>query len=521
MNSLHVDDERIVRYADGELGPKDAARVRAHLESCWECRAELDNIHRAVGECVRYRKALRDVLPAPPRPWQDLQPHFAEIDSSLAQTSFLSRLAGILTPVRLVPLAAAAAALLVIVYTNRELPTVSAAEVLKKAVAAEQSRPQQLRRYQIKSRGARLTDPATIRRLETVAVAANYDWSAPLSARSFSRWHDSLADKQDAVFTTANYYTVSTRSQASEIVEASLQLRTADYVPTATSLEFRNHDRIDITELPAEAAIAHSAGPVEPSRGVQPPLTEVKPLAGTTPADELKVFAALRKLGADLGEPIEISRTADAVVVTVLGVDPSRRQQLQSGLASLSRVDLRFPELPAPPTVSTWRNLSRSTVTSPFEGDLNQYFGGRAAVDRFTDQTLELIDSAVARAHALRRLTEHFPPQVVATLPSDDRAEFQNLYADHATALAQSARQLNQLTNPVLTTLKAPPVSAGTGAATPAELLDSARTVEQLFAAVLTGATTDVAVAELPVRLRFALTQLMNSADFSAASPPQ
>lgn len=520
MNSLHVDDERIIRYADGELGPKDAARVRAHLESCWECRAELDNIHRAVGECVRYRKALRDVLPPPPAPWQDLQVRFDEIDASLAHTSLFARLTAILTPTRLIPLAAAAAALLVVVYTNRELPTVSAAEVLKKAVIAEQARPQQLRRYQIRSHGARLTDPAIIRQLENVAVASNYDWNAPLSARSFTRWHDALSEKQDAVFTTANYYTISTRTQASDIVEASLQLRSADYVPTSTSLEFRNHQRIEITELPAETAIARSA-PVEPSRGVEPAIVEPKPLQGATVADELKVFAALRKLGADLGEPIDINRTADAIVVTVLGVDANRRQQLQSSIAGISHVDLRFPEVPATPGVSASHNLSRNTLASPFETELNQYFGGRAAVDRFTDQTLELIDNTVARAHALRRLTEHFPPQVVATLSSDDRAEFQNLYADHTNALAQTARQLNQLTNPVLTTLKAPPVSVPGEAASPSELLESARTVEQLFASVLTGATTDVAAQELPIRLRFALTQLMNSADFSAATPPQ
>lgn len=520
MNSLHVDDERILRYADGELGPKDAARVRAHLESCWECRAELNNVQRAVGECVRYRKALRDVLPAPPRPWQDLQPHFAEIDASLAHTSVFARLAAIFTPTRLVPLAAAAAALLVVVYTNRELPTVSAAEVLKKAIIAEQARPQQLRRYQIRSHGARLTDPGTLRRLENAAVSSNYDWSAPLSAQSFTRWHDALPEKQDAVFTTANYYTVSTRTQASEIVEASLQLRTADYVPTTTSLEFRNRDRIEITELPAEPAIARTA-PVEPTRGVDPAITELKPLQGATPADELKVFAALRRLGADLGEPIEISRTADSVIVTVLGVDSNRRQQLQSSIAGISRVDLRFPEVASTPAISASRNLSRNTLSSPFETELNQYFGGRAAVDRFTDQTLELIDNTVARAHALRRLSEHFPPQVVASLSSDDRVEFQSIYADHASALAQTARQLNQLTNPVLTTLKAPPVSVHAGPASPTQLLDSARTVEQLFASVLTGATTDVAAQELPLRLRFALTQLMNSADFSAASPPQ
>ena len=192
-----------------------------------------------------------------------------------------------------------------------------------------------------------------------------------------------------------------------------------------------------------------------------------------------------------------------------------------SSMAGLAHVDLRFQEMPAATAISGARDMSRNSLSSPFEAALNQYFGGRAAVDRFTDGALELADQTVARAHALRRLGEHFPPEAVAAFSAADRVEFQNLYAEHATALGQSVRQLDQLATPVLTALQAPPVAAPRTAATPAELLETARSVEQMFAAVITGSPANAISPDLPARLRVSLTQLNNLADILAASPPQ
>ena len=69
MSSLerhpHADD--LLRYADGELPARQMRKIRSHLESCWQCRTELEEMQNVVGECVRYRKSvLEPHLPAPP-----------------------------------------------------------------------------------------------------------------------------------------------------------------------------------------------------------------------------------------------------------------------------------------------------------------------------------------------------------------------------------------------------------------------------------------------------------------------
>lgn len=519
MNSLHIEGDRLLRFADGELGQRDAQRVRVHLESCWECRAELDQIHRAVGECVSYRKALRDVLPPPPSAWMDIHVRFAEIDSTLERPSWFARLATALSaPTRWVPVAAAAAALIVVLYTNRELPTVSAAELLQKAVAAERTRPEHARRYQIRTRGRRLTDPATIRSLETLAVNAHYSWDAPLSARSYQRWHDQLPSKVDEVTTDASYYQIRTSTQASELVEASLRLRSADYIPVESALLFRNHDRIEITEL-AESENPIAVTPSLP-RPLAAPAVDI-PVTSATAADELRVFAALRKLGADLGEPIEIKRSGEVIIVTALTPDPSRRQQLEQELGAIPHISLQFTDLSSPTLPMPAQTAPRASAAPLFEAELTHFFGGRVMLDRFTDQALELSDSALARAHALRRLSEHFPPEVAATLSPDDRQILRELSVGHALTLANAVKTLDQLATPVLSSMKAAPVSNPATDPSPAGLLESARHVEQLLAGLLTGASTHSDPAEIPGRLRAALTQLSNSADNYLASPPQ
>ena len=78
----HPGEEALLRYADGELPGRETRAVRAHLEACWQCRAELGEIQAVVGECVRYRaNVLQAHLPPPPAPWADPYRKFAEIDA--------------------------------------------------------------------------------------------------------------------------------------------------------------------------------------------------------------------------------------------------------------------------------------------------------------------------------------------------------------------------------------------------------------------------------------------------------
>ena len=46
----HPDGEQLLRYADGELPARQARKIKTHLESCWQCRAERERRVHAVGE---------------------------------------------------------------------------------------------------------------------------------------------------------------------------------------------------------------------------------------------------------------------------------------------------------------------------------------------------------------------------------------------------------------------------------------------------------------------------------------
>jgi Predicted transmembrane transcriptional regulator (anti-sigma factor) len=90
----HLEDEQLLRYADGESPARAASEIRSHLEACWQCREHLEELQSTVGECVRYRKnILQRHLPDPPAPWPDIYRGFAEIDAALDPGSLRERVA--------------------------------------------------------------------------------------------------------------------------------------------------------------------------------------------------------------------------------------------------------------------------------------------------------------------------------------------------------------------------------------------------------------------------------------------
>lgn len=158
----HSDEGRMLGYIDGELSAREARQVERHLEACWQCRSELDELKRTVARCVRYRQSVLDRhLPPPPQPWADLYREFARIDSAAAQAGWLERMARPFPrPMawRWVASALAAAMVLGAVFLEfRRTPSVHAAELLQKAVAVEQSQPKAGRHIRIRTKTQEIT----------------------------------------------------------------------------------------------------------------------------------------------------------------------------------------------------------------------------------------------------------------------------------------------------------------------------------------------------------------------------
>jgi hypothetical protein len=294
--------------------------------------------------------------------------------------------------------------------------------------------------------------------------------------------------------------------------------------PLEERFEFRNHEWMEISELPEEAApISQTFA----ARRVPPVLPQVPQAVATPPVvqprqatvgEELQVLAALHRVGADLGDPIEVTRESDRIVVAGVGIAPQRQEQIQRALDAVPKVVVRFSEpsaaaipyssQPAP------ANPPAKTGTQPFQARIEQQIGGRQNFEQFSSQLLDVTDSMMSRAYALRRLADRFSKDTEATLEPADRQVLKNLNREHAAMIKQQAAQIERLLTPVLAPLGAPADGGSKSAIRsdawqPAteELFQNARKVETLVALML-GVAPGTPSAQLPSDVLSSVSQL-------------
>jgi len=520
----HVDQERLLRYADGELPDRQARRVREHLQACWQCRTELEELQSTVGECVRYRRdVLAGLLPPPPQPWPDIYSGFAQLDAARGRSWLVVRLAQALqfpfrNARRWVPATVALTLVCALIYQLRETPSVEAAELLRKAVAAAQANPAPARRIQIRTRQQQVTRTAGFGQdaaLRQLFETARYDWRDPLSAHAFQGWRETLPARRDEVISTPDAYRIRTTSDTGELREASLKLRKPDLRPTEGRFEFRNHEWVEITELPPELpAVANLTPPpaLAPKVPVAPP--EPPPSAPAVGvAEELRVVAALHQLGADLGDPVEISRRDGRILVSGVGLAPERRQQIQGALAGMPGVVMQFSDggaSTAEPGPSAVPETQPGPQIASLQAHLEKQAGGRPQFERLSAQLLDTNEAMMSRAYALRRLAQRFPQHAEAGMTAAERRVLYGLGAEHARHLDRAAAELQRVLEPLLgfqSTTPAPPGSPDWQASVEA-LFPASRRVDTLLAAMLGAAAESPVAADLPGELLSALARL-------------
>lgn len=410
MNSFdlrHPDAGLLLSYLDGELPARQVRRIRQHVEACWQCRTEIDELQKTVGECVRYRREmLGSGMPPPPRPWADLERGFAQVDASLERRPLLAR-----PPVR---------------------------------------------------------------------------WAAALGA------------------------------VASLVVAATLTLeRTSFRQATPASVAAPKPALPVLPRSPASTTMTRTDGAPPPSApGRAPKKSEDTPSPAGV-GDELQAVAALHQLGADLGDPVEVTRDGPHVIITGTGISADRQDQIRGRLASLPKVVLRFSEppqiaeaLPSGPANDSVNSLAPSTP-NPLEAQL----GGRAELERFSSRLLDRTDAAMARVYALHRLAQQFPTETEQQLKPEEQKLLHGLAREHVQALASQVQDMNRLLTPVLPSLGATASSSpassqvSTWQAAAGNLFRSARQSDALLAAFL-GASAPEKSGDNPVqRLTIVLAQ--------------
>jgi hypothetical protein len=229
-------------------------------------------------------------------------------------------------------------------------------------------------------------------------------------------------------------------------------------------------------------------------------------------------------LGADLGDPLEISRQGRQVLVSGTGITPQRQQQLHGLLDRLPHVVVRFddPAFPAGATPVQSEPAARDAAgpeKSTYPARIEERLGGRPQFERFSSSVLDWTDSAMTRAYALRRLAQQFSAAAEDQMTAEDRRTLRKLGREHLAAFTKDAQRVANTVKPVLTGVAAGTAQlearaqASTWQFASEDLLTSARRAETLLAVVLGVAPPESDSANAPAQLLVALAQLSSRAE--------
>ncbi len=425
----HPTPEQILAWLDGELA--DAA-AESHIAACAVCREEAEALRAATNIYREHLHQTRRGAPPPPRAWKD--------SSELM----------VHAPSRRRAWMAIAAALFIGAFAIWRFATpenVSAAELLRKA-ESNAAPHAATSRIAIRGKRDRIVRPAVWRRLRvrgasedrlrTLFASANYDWDNPLSVHSYNAWRQSVTVRRESVDVQPRTYVVHTEPAEGVLREATISLHKSDLHPVACQLLFRDGEAVEVTEAEPEPA---SEIPSSPSPS--PIAAERKPQPSSTPTAslELQVAEVLHRIGADLGDPVEIESEGGSIVVTATGLDPRKSEQLRAALA-LPGVEARFV---TPPQAPSTESLQAATAPPRTNREWEQRLAGRFTYEEYADRVLAATEGMTARAYALKALAERFPESKVEQLSTPERAVLDSMVADHVAAMRTHVQRLDQL----------------------------------------------------------------------------
>ncbi|HWB97997.1 MAG TPA: hypothetical protein VG672_14885, partial [Bryobacteraceae bacterium] len=452
---------------------------------------------RAAGAAyVEYRDSIRGpALPPAPKPWRSLDSLKSEYEASHPRRAWLWW-----------QVAAAAAAVclvatVVLIVRQRE-PRASAAANALLTRSADAEMPAN-RTIAVRLHGRTVLRPAVLTaehseerdsdwmHLEMLFTEAHYSWQDPLSARSFQAWRSGLRNKRDTVNVIhtggpERAYRVQTDAAAGVLRSASLTLRGRDLRPTNGTFHFTGEDPLEMGETTAPAAPADTLQGVPARKG--PP--EETP---ASPADTLHVLAALNRIGADVGEPIDVSQDAQhQIVVRATGLRADRKREVAAVLQKLPRVKVDLDAAPpteqSPTAPAGAPERYSSGMPELLRQQLESRLGGAIALQQTTDRVLEASGTAVSRAHAVGLLASKFPPPVESSLAGEDRELLHRLQRGHMDELRRLTEHIRTELQSLLPAAHAPEPVAGTAwQARARELVIATQKLDELLNRLLAG----------------------------------
>jgi len=173
----------------------------------------------------------------------------------------------------------------------------------------------------------------------------------------------------------------------------------------------------------------------------------------------LEVRWALHRIGADLGEPLEIRASGEALVVTGTLDDPTRRDRVKQAVRGLPQVstDLKVTAADADSLAGAQPIGPAATAESPLLAQ--QLLRDRPDSDArsaFISDAVHLSHSVLRHSWALERLAKRYPRSSQEALQPKTRASLQQLAAAHETAIRAALRRGASLWRPYVELNAAP-----------------------------------------------------------------
>ncbi|HSS97256.1 MAG TPA: hypothetical protein VLK33_09510 [Terriglobales bacterium] len=113
--TIHVCDEELLSFADGELESTRSAEVEHHLAACWQCRARRAEIENVITDFVRqHNQNFNSQIPSGDGPRSLLRARLAETSHTQSPASWSGRLLVVFSRRRLAYAAVAATVLILI-----------------------------------------------------------------------------------------------------------------------------------------------------------------------------------------------------------------------------------------------------------------------------------------------------------------------------------------------------------------------------------------------------------------------
>lgn len=370
----HLSEDALTRLAFQELPAKRASQANRHLHHCSACHSRFNDLAHTAQTIVEHSEYVVNHLESLSRSRRDafierLDVLLDSVPSSptpqQVEMQYETLTGGYFAPLLKSILTVVCAGLVLLSVWHLHLRSVSAAEFLNRAVASDRS-PQTTggpgviqRRFRIKTAKRTIEHDAytdvTGRQLENAnaqaedgdlairLALAGVSWDDPLSAASFKEWHDLQPDPSDDVSNSGGgLLTIRTRVSSTSIAQESLTVREDTFHPVERTVEFRESDTVDISEvgldfLSNEAAnnLFSTVAPAISTAAPRAPARALIPSQGQLNETELEARLILNQNNADTGEQIEITQNARGVRIDGLVESENRKKKLSESLQGL------------------------------------------------------------------------------------------------------------------------------------------------------------------------------------------